>query len=191
VSDRLDKQALGIEPGLALDTSGDDLASLRADVQRLMDMEAIRQLKYAYFRCLDTANLKELATLLHPEVMVHFVGGSYEWKLRGRDEYLQGIGAAFGPAAVAQHNGHHPEIQMLSATEATAIWYLADHMWILDHGALISGTALYVDRYLKQDGRWLISETRYQRLYEMNQTLETAPSLSAHYLARHGTKPQH
>ncbi|MCP5204305.1 MAG: nuclear transport factor 2 family protein [Pseudomonadales bacterium] len=130
----LNKTSLDIRPGLPLQASSGGIEELRADIQRLMDMEAIRQLKYAYFRCVDTANLEELVTLLHDDLSVHYIGGSYEWKMQGRQEFVAAIGMAFTKQAVGQHNAHHPEIQMLSATEATALWYLADNMWILNHG---------------------------------------------------------
>ncbi|MCP5204304.1 MAG: hypothetical protein H6992_09125 [Pseudomonadales bacterium] len=52
--------------------------------------------------------------------------------------------------------------------------------------AKTSGTALYRDRYLKVDGRWLIKDTYYERIYEFNEQLETSPALSAHYLGVHG-----
>ena len=179
----LTREAMGIEPGIPLEPSGHDLQALLRDVQRLMDIEAIKQLKHAYFRCLDTANLEELATLFHPEVVVHFKGGSYEWKLSGRDAYLKALEESFHAGSVGHHNGHQPEIQMLGPTEATGIWYLADHMWILDARYHTTGTALYWDRYRKLDGRWTIAETRYERIYEMNRQLESNPALSAHYLA--------
>jgi uncharacterized protein (TIGR02246 family) len=185
----LNKQNLGIEPGLPLESSGETLDALRADVQRLFDIEAIRQLKHAYFRCIDTANLEELATLFHEDVEVHFIGGTYEWKLQGRDEYVGSVGAAFTNRSVGHHNGHHPEIQLLSDNEATGIWYLADNMWILNHNAFTTGTAIYWDRYVKENGRWLIRETRYERLYEVNQLLDENPELSSHYLGAHGTEP--
>ena len=69
----------------------------------------------------DTANLEELATLFHEDVTVHFVGGTYEWNVQGKQDYINNIGAAFSREAVGQHNAHHPEIQILSETEATAI----------------------------------------------------------------------
>ena len=74
----------------------------------------------------------------------------------------------------------------MSESEATAIWYLADNMWILDHKFFTTGTALYWDRYAKVDGSWLIEETSYRRLYEINRPLEENPPLSAHYLGEHG-----
>jgi hypothetical protein len=186
----LNKANLGIKPGLPLEASSGGVEELRADIQRLMDMEAIRQLKYAYFRCVDTANLEELATLFHDDVSVNFKGGSYEWKIQGKQDYVQNIGMAFSSEAVGQHNAHHPEIQMLSTTEATAMWYLEDNMWILNHNAKTFGTAIYWDRYLKVDGRWLIKDTRYERVFEINEVLTEKPSLSSHYLGVHGGKPQ-
>ncbi len=186
----LNKANLGITDGLPLEASSGGIEELRADIQRLFDLEAIKQLKYAYFRCVDTANLDELGTLLHDELEVHYKGGTYEWKMSGRDEFLKNIGMSFSREAVGQHNAHHPEIQLLSPTEATALWYLADNMWILNHNAKTHGTALYWDRYEKVDGRWLIKSTSYERVYEMNEMLEGRPNLSSHYLGVHGTEPQ-
>ena len=183
----LDKPAMGIRDGLPLQASDGGIEDLRKNIQHLMDIEAIKQLKHAYFRCLDTCNHEELATLFHEDVLVHFKGGNYEWKLQGRDEYIASIRKAFTKASIGHHNGHQPEIQVLSETEATGIWYLADHMWILNANYLTNGTALYWDRYVKQDGSWKIRETRYERLYEMGQVLDQAPGVSSHYLATHGS----
>lgn len=187
---KLSKDNLGITDGMPLQASTGGIEELRRDIQCLMDIEAIKQLKHAYFRCVDTANLEELGTLFHEEVQVRFKGGGYEWNLNGRQEYVDNIGMAFSKEAVGQHNAHHPEIQILSETEATGIWYLADNMWILNHNALTTGTALYWDRYEKVDGRWLIKETNYERIYEINQTLEERPNLVSHYLGVHGGEPQ-
>jgi len=186
----LSKKSLGIMEGIPLQVSGGSIEELRADIQRLMDIEAIKQLKHAYFRCVDTCNVEELPALLHEDVTVRFKGGTYEWNLNGRQEYVDNIAASFSREAVGQHNAHHPEIQILSATEATGLWYLADNMWILNHNVKTYGTALYWDRYLKVDGRWLIRETCYERIYEMNDVLEARPRLSSHYLGVHGSDPQ-
>lgn len=183
---KLTKENMGIVDGLPLQASDGGIEELRKNIQQLMDIEAIKQLKHAYFRCVDTANLEELGTLFHEDVKVRFKGGGYEWNLNGRQEYVDNIGMAFSKEAIGQHNAHHPEIQILSDTEATAIWYLADNMWILNHNALTTGTALYWDRYVKEDGKWLIKETSYERIYEINQTLTERPQLGSHYLGVHG-----
>jgi hypothetical protein len=182
----LNRETMGITEGIPLNASKGGIEDLRRDIQRLMDMEAIRQLKHAYFRCLDTANFAELATIFHPDVSVRFKGGTYEWKLDGRDAYLDALRTSFTRESVGHHNGHHPEIQMLSDTEATGIWYLADNMWIMQYDFFTTGTALYWDRYVKLDGRWTIRETHYERLYELNRKLDERPPFSSHYLASHG-----
>ncbi len=183
----LTRAAMGIEPGLPLNVADGGIEDLRRDLQRLMDIEAIKQLKAAYFRCIDTANFEELGTLFHDDVSVRLIGGTYEWALQGKAEYLEAIQKSFNREAVGHHNGHHPEIQILSETEATGIWYLADTMWILNAKFLTQGTALYWDRYLKVDGRWTIKDTKYRRIFEINTPLDENPKLAAHYLAEFGS----
>ena len=186
----LTKAAMGIEEGPPLNASSGGLDELRRDIQRLMDIEAIKQLKSAYFRCLDTANFAEIAELIHDEVTVHLVGGFYEWKLQGKAQYLEAIEKSFHRESVGHHNGHCPEIQILSETEATGVWYLADTMWVLNDKFFTTGTALYWDRYEKVEGRWKIRDTKYRRIYEITHPIEEAPTFSAHYLASHGPEPR-
>ncbi|MBW2421491.1 MAG: nuclear transport factor 2 family protein [Deltaproteobacteria bacterium] len=185
---KLTKEGMGIREGIPLTVSDGGVDELRGDIQRLMDIEAIKQLKHAYFRCIDTANLEELETIFHEDVSVNFVGGAYEWKLEGRDEYLASLKSAFTREAIGHHNGHHPEIQILSETEATGIWYLADNMWVMTFDFFTTGTAIYWDRYLKVDGRWTIKDTSYERIYEMSRALEEKPPLVSHYLGVHGAE---
>lgn len=186
----LNKENMGMTGGLPLEASEGGVEELRRNIQQLMDIEAIKQLKYAYFRCVDTANIEELATLMHENALVHYIGGTYEWKTEDRQTFLENIQAAFNNQAVGHHNGHHPEIELVSDTEARGIWYLADHMWLLNHKAHTTGTALYWDRYEKVDGKWLIRETRYERLYEINTPLDENPAFSSHYLGTHGAPAQ-
>lgn len=170
-------------------SSGDDLEQLKRDIRILKDIEAVKRVKHAYFRCVDTANIEELKTIFHKDVVVHFIGGTYEWTLHGRDEYLEAIAVNFNNKVIAQHNGHHPEIDILSETEATGTWYLHDNFYRLWDMHYVTGTALYRDRYVKEDGRWQIRESRYERIYELDYALDAPPPVTAHYLAKHGRNP--
>jgi hypothetical protein len=190
VAASLTRDAMGIVDGLPLEIADESPAALRDAVQTLLDIEAIKRVKHAYFRCIDTGNFEELTTLFHPDVSVHFRGGTYEWKLQGRDEYIGSISQSFHTRSIGHHNGHHPEIEILSSTEATGIWYLADHMWVLNHNNYTTGTAIYWDRYEKVDGRWLVRDTQYERLYERNERLTEEPRFDAHYLRKSGSPPQ-
>ncbi|MFO1292135.1 MAG: nuclear transport factor 2 family protein [Rubrivivax sp.] len=165
-----------------------EVAQLRREVRALQDIEAIKKLKHAYFRGLDSADRELLASLFHPDVDVHFIGGGYEWKFSGRERYVEEIAKNFNADAVAQHNGHHPEITLLSDSEAEGTWYLYDNFWNLRYKVYTYGTAFYRDRYVKVDGRWLIRSTFYKRHYEVVQQGDPMPNFTVRYLADHGRK---
>lgn len=175
-------------PAIARDTPAQQIAALQAELRALKDIEDIRLLKHAYFRGIDSADLELLRSLMHPEVTVHFIGGGYEWKLAGREQYLEAIGNNFNSEVIAQHNGHHPEIRLLSPTEAEGTWYLHDNFYNLREKLYTTGTAFYHDRYVKVDGRWLLRSTQYKRHYEIVEKLDTLPNVTVDYLAEHGRK---
>jgi hypothetical protein len=87
----LTREAMGIQPGLPLTVSSGGIEELRRDIQRLMDIEAIKQLKHAYFRCIDTCNVEEMAELFLEDATVHYIGGFYEWKFANRAELLKAV----------------------------------------------------------------------------------------------------
>ena len=177
-------QAAAVPAASAKDAA--DTAKLLRDVQALHDIEAIKRLKHAYFRGIDSADLELLATLFHPDVQVHFVGGDYEWLLDGRDQYLETIAENFNAEIVFYHKGNHPYITLLSETEAEGIWYLHDDFYDMAKMLFTTGSAFYHDRYEKIDGRWLIRSTRYQRHYELVTPMAQVPNFTVRYLARHG-----
>jgi hypothetical protein len=151
---------------------------------RLEDIELIRRLKYKYWRCIDTGDIASLKDLFTEDVTVDYIGGSYHWHIAGRDKMLESIAGAFNSNAVACHTGHHPEIDVLTATTAQGMWYLTDIFINLAEKIRTTGSALYRDKYVKVDGHWRIRESRYERLYEEVERFEQMPNLTAHYLAR-------
>lgn len=163
-----------------------DIEQLVRDIKFLKDVELIKRLKHRYFRCIDMANLDELAELLDENVTASLIGGSYRFELEGRERYIEAIRNGFHSQSVAKHNGHHPEIDIVSDTEATGIWYLSDVFLDFRNQVSTVGTALYHDEYIKVDGQWKIRHTRYERIYEIVEPITTRPNLTAHYLATHG-----
>ena len=154
----------------------------------LEDFELIRQLKYKYCRCIDTANVDELRSLFTEDAGVCYVGGSYRFEVSGREAICEAIAGAFHSEAIAFHHVNHPEIEMVSPTEARATWYLKD--WFLDlrHKIITDGSALYKDQYVKRDGRWLIKFASYERIFEIVTPVTERPNITAHWLAKHGRK---
>ena len=156
--------------------------------QRLEDIEAIRQLKYRYCRAIDMADMALLKTLFTEDASVCYVGGSYRFEAQGRDTILEALSHAFHAEAVAMHHVNHPEIELVSDTEATGIWYLKDWFLNLKLMLITDGTALYRDRYVKRDGQWLIQHASYSRIYEIVTPVTEKPNLTAHYLGAHALK---
>ena len=64
------------------------------------------------------------------------------------------------------HTAHHPEIDILSETEATGKWYLQDIFYNFDLDSVTQGTALYEDKYIKVNESWLIQHSEYDRIWE-------------------------
>lgn len=154
--------------------------------QRLEDIEDIRQLKYRYCRCIDTANIDELRELFTEDASVLYIGGSYRFEAQGRDKILEAIAYGFHAEAAARHNVHHPEIEIISETEARGTWYLSDIFYDMRNRIITDGTALYKDQYVKTGAGWRIKRADYSRIYEIVTPMEETPNFTARYLADHG-----
>jgi predicted GH43/DUF377 family glycosyl hydrolase len=126
---------------------------------------SICQVKYAYFRLLDLKRFAELGELLTEDATTAYQSG--ELHHDGRDAVVAFLQESLGdPGIVTMHNGHHPEIELTGSDSATGRWYLEDRVIVPAHDFELHGTALYDDRYVKVGGRWKISHTGYERIYE-------------------------
>jgi hypothetical protein len=131
----------------------------------LEEIEAIRQLKYRYFRLLDTKRFTELGALLTDDATTSYQSGELSYE--GRDAIVAFLEESLGNSdIVTMHNGHHPEIELTSPTTATGVWYLEDRVVVRAMDFEIVGTLLYDDRYVKVGDRWLIEHTGYERIFE-------------------------
>lgn len=141
------------------------------DIERLIALDAIKQLKARYFRFMDTKNWNALPTVFAPDAQMDMRGET------GDDSGLITGGAnvaAFMRASVeflvTVHHGHTPEIEFLSATSARGLWAMEDKLWkpegsksTLPFNAL-HGYGHYHETYSKIGGEWLIQTTRLSRL---------------------------
>jgi len=131
----------------------------------LDEIEAIRRLKYAYFRLLDTKRFVELGELLTDDVTTAYQSG--ELAFSGRDAVVGFLTESLGgPTIITLHNGHHPEITLTGPKTATGTWYLEDRVIIPSSDFELWGTAIYTDEYAKVDGAWKIRHTGYERIFE-------------------------
>ncbi len=157
--------------------------------QQLSDLEDIRTVKHRYYRALDTADGGLLDTLFTDDVNVEFRGGSYKVALQGREKMVEYLLDSFHSDVVALHQGHMPDITFTGADTAEGIWYLDDVFISLERNNVTSGSAIYRDRYRREDGTWKIENTEYDRIMEVVEPIRADAQITAHYLAKKGRKP--
>ncbi len=131
----------------------------------LVELEAIKRLKYRYLRGLDQKDWNDLEGCFTPAATASYGGGAYAFD--GRAAIMDFLRTAMGPTTMlTSHRCHHPEIDLVGADAATGVWALEDTVILTDLDLTIEGAAFYEDRYVKVDGTWLIAHTGYRRTYE-------------------------
>lgn len=139
-----------------------------ADVEKLLAIEEIKQLKAKYFWGLDHKDWefwrREVwasdARLIVPEA--------------GRDEVGIDAVIAYVSASTADqvsvHHGHMPIIDITSDTTATAIWAMEDRLYrtkehpLEDGSTFLHGFGHYHETYVRTDAGWRIATTKLTRL---------------------------
>ena len=135
------------------------------DIDDLIEIEAIKRLKYRYIRCLDQKLWDEMGTCFTDDAVALYSGGKYRYD--GRDAILEFLSRSMGADTFhSSHRVHQPEIDLTSATTATGTWAMDDVVVMTDWELTVRGAAFYTDEYVKVDGDWKIALTGYKRTYE-------------------------
>jgi hypothetical protein len=142
-----------------------DLSDLDRRLKRLEDIEAIKQLKYRYWRHLDLKQWDELARTFAPDATVCYSSGKYEF--RGVDAIMKFLSESLGEArgSVTIHQGHHPEIELLGDDTARGTWALYNYMFNIRENRGIRIGAYYDDEYVKLGGAWKFKHIGYRTLF--------------------------
>jgi hypothetical protein len=131
----------------------------------LVEMELIKRVKYAYFRCLDLKEWDEIRELFTEDATCAYSAGAYSYE--GRDAIVEFFRKSMGRETfLSSHKAHHPEIDLTGPDTATGVWALEDTVIDLQWGLDIHGAAFYEDTYAKVDGTWKIRHTAYRRVFE-------------------------
>ena len=156
-------------------------------VEKLVEIEAIKQLKARYHRAVDTKDWALLASALTEDARSVYSDGLFSFE--GRDEILEFHKEALETKEiVTMHHSHLPEIEILSETTARGSWYLEDT--VINAGeaneynparSVLVGTGVYADEYAKVDGEWLISVTGYERIFEYREPMHTESVLKTRW----------
>lgn len=131
----------------------------------LVEIEAIKRLKYRYARLLDTKDFDGLSELFVEAATASYSGGQLSYD--GRDAIIGFLRTALGSKTMlTSHLVGQPEIELIGPDRAEGRWALQDLVILTEQSLEIRGTAFYEDRYVKQDGAWKFAHTGYRRVYE-------------------------
>lgn len=144
----------------------------------LTAIEEIRQLKYRYFRTLDMKEWEEFGDCLAEDVVARYGTQAMDKPLHfdNRKDVVDFMSGNLGTSIISIHIASHPEIAVDGDT-ATGSWGFEDTVIVPDFKVMIRGGGYYKDEYRRDaDGRWRISATKYERIYEAMTSLEDTPS---------------
>jgi hypothetical protein len=138
------------------------------DVERLVAIEEIKNLKARYFRCMDTKDWAGFQAVFAPDATADFTregGDRNRSSATGVASVTKLIKDLVAPALTI-HHGHMPEIELISATTARGVWAMEDLIWWPEGSRrkTLHGFGHYHETYEKIDGRWLIKTLRLTRL---------------------------
>ena len=144
----------------------------------LASIEEIRQLKYRYFRTLDMKEWDEFGDCLAEDVVARYGTQAMDKPLHfdNRADVVEFMSDNLGTSIISIHIASHPEIAVEGDT-ATGSWGFEDTVIVPDFKVMIRGGGYYKDEYRRDpDGKWRISATKYERIYEAMTSLEDTPS---------------
>lgn len=149
-------------------TQKNDLQDLALRLQRMEDIDAIRQLKARYFHACDHKDIDTLRSCFTPGTLLIEYGviGRFSDREAFLDIYRQ---MACHPHITDMHHGQNAQIEWLSPNEARATWDLYFHQINQQTGTLTQLGGFYLDRFIKTDGHWVIAET----VFKVTSTLVT------------------
>ncbi len=140
-----------------------DLDALRAQMQRLADVEEIKKLKARYFRYVDLHWWPELRALFADDAVFEIAESTSS--PRTADDFIASVGKHLD-RAMTVHHGHMPEIDVVDAENAHGIWAMYDLVEPDTSSGypVLTGYGHYTEHYRKVEGQWRIARLRLSRL---------------------------
>jgi hypothetical protein len=129
-----------------------------AEILELLDIEAIKQLKYRYIRLVDAHRFEEWGEASFTEDCYLSTTDLGTWE--GRANVVAAVARAYGTAKTI-HHVHMPEITITGPNTASAIWSIDDYStWIADGARMIEwGRGHYEDDYVRTEQGWRIKRS--------------------------------
>jgi protein-tyrosine-phosphatase len=149
------------------------------DIERLLAIEEIKQVKARYFRCMDSKDWTGFTAVFAPGATVDYAPeetGSARWKAVGAQQAVALVRSVV-ERAVSIHHGHMAEVELTSDNTAHAIFAMEDLIFWPPESAyeLMHGWGHYHETYEKIGGKWLIKSLVLTRLRVENTARAARP----------------
>lgn len=142
-----------------------------AGLEELVELEAIKSLKYRYIRCMTLSLWDELETLLTEDAYSAYSDGKYIFEGRSAlMDFLRNQHGGDKPTSLGYWQVGMPEITLVTPSSARGIWGMYHYYLDKQSDQQLEMFCYYEDEYRKENESWRISRTGYQRV--MEQTLE-------------------
>ena len=146
-------------------------------IDKLCAIEEIRQLKSRYFQVVDEKDWAGIEALFTPDARVdfgseglHHVGhhgvtaadiNPEDWIVSGGEATARVIAGAVSEV-ISVHQGHDPQIELISPDRAVGRWSMYDRLEYGDE--VMHGYGHYHEKYERVDGEWTFSALTLTRL---------------------------
>lgn len=136
-------------------------AELEMRIAALEDIESIKQLKYRYFRHLDSLNWEGVIDCFADDAVIDYEPGI---KMEGKEDIRKHVKEKL-LEHIGVHQGHHPEIEITSQTTATGKWelFVYHYLPVMKKGFRLGG--FYDDEYVKIGGKWKIRKSKMTLIF--------------------------
>lgn len=131
------------------------------DLADLESLEAVKRLKYRYFRTLDLKQWTDFGDCLAEDVSARYGTQAMGEPLHydDRDAVVEFMRGNLGEGVITMHVAHHPEIE-LDGDAASGSWGFEDTVIVPEFQVTIRGAGYYHDTYRRDaDGAWRIAST--------------------------------
>ncbi len=127
---------------------------LERKIQELQDIEAIKKLKARYWNSVDAQRWDDLADCFVEDTVFET---SFFGRMEGKNHIIRVLKRAMKNVKTA-HQGHNPEIEIISDSAASGRWALNDCVGTLGR-QFSRGYGRYEDDYVKDNGAWKIKKS--------------------------------
>ncbi|WP_373692385.1 nuclear transport factor 2 family protein [[Mycobacterium] kokjensenii] len=161
------------------DTQALNAEDTAATLQKIADIDAIKQVKYRYMRALDTKHWDDFAATLADDVTAAYGQSMGKKQTFGdRESLVEFMRNSLPGNIITEHRVNHPEITLTGPDTATGIWYLQDRVIVPDVNLMLIGAGFYEDTYRRTADGWKLSHTGYQRTYDATINLADLPGFN-------------